>query len=169
MHTISKPRNFPIREALFTALWLLCVAGGFRCSCLPGKAFLDAFYGFAGCVPSLGGQVVAFVWPVVLLVFGILLYGPWGILPGCIIKGFSYGFCSGCAVHSFGSAGLLGWFFLMFSDTGLLWLLCWYSLRRVRLGRCRCFWDLLPVCLFAIFLCLADRLLIGPFWAELFS
>lgn len=160
------PSKLP--ELLFAIFWIIAICLGFRLSALAEADVLDVFYYGAQCPVQPLGLLLSMLWPIGLLSGGVLLYGKNAIFPVCVVKGLSYGYCAGCTVRSFGSAGGLGWFFVMFADTGMLWVLCWYSLRRVRLIRSRACWDFIPVGVFVAVFGFLDRLVIAPFLAELF-
>ena len=150
-------------ELLFAVSWFLAVGIGFWLSLLTGSAVLELFYHSGHCMVSFANRILVLAWPFALLMSGVLLYGRNAVYPICCIKGLLYGFCAGCTVRCFGSAGFVGWFALLFFDTAMLWMLCWYGLRRLRLVRKGMLRDLIPVGLAALVFCFADRILIAPF------
>ncbi len=155
--------RIPRIEAIFGLVWSGCVGLGFAVSCLTGGNFLLVFRQGLGTPTSVLGVFLAMLWPVGLATLGVWLYGCRAMLPLCVFKGLSYGFCAGCTVRAFGQAGFLGWFFLMFADTGMLWILCWYCLRRLRLERKYIFQDFAIVFFCAAVLGGIEHFVISPF------
>lgn len=86
----------------------------------------------AACRPvSIVGLLAVAILPFFLSFLIVYSGHPVFLLPICFGKAFSWSYCSYLTVCAYGSAGWLIHFFLMFTDSALLSVLFWFSLRYI--------------------------------------
>jgi hypothetical protein len=89
------------------------------------------------------------------------------ILPIAFFKAFIFGFCSSIIVFAYGDAGWLVRFLLLFSDSAMLIVLCWYWLTHLNGERFRLKQDTFLCLCIALAIGIMDYMYISPFTASL--
>lgn len=89
------------------------------------------------------------------------------ILPIAFLKSAAFGFCSCCVIFAYGDAGWLVRFLVLFSDSAMFVVLCWYWFSHLEGVRTRLRQDTVLCFVLAVVIGMFDYIYISPFLAML--
>lgn len=119
----------------------------------------------ATCSALLPVQIVIMVVPLAISVLAVRLSASIAFFPLCLIRSFTFGYCSCGVFMAFQSAGWLIKGLLLFSDSILIVPLLWFWLRHLDGSRQHLKSDALLYVGFSLIVCFLDFLYISPFLA----
>ena len=116
---------------------------------------------------SIVGLLAVTFLPFLLSAFAVIFSSPWLMIPISFLKAFSFGYCASAVSTSFGSAGWLVRWLLLFSACCSVPVLYWFWLRHIS-GSQKSLWMDLVLCAVIVLLigCL-DYRVISPFLVKL--
>lgn len=124
-------------SACFLALsWFLGLLSGAAIFFSAGIAYFSWMRGVLHGSVSIVGLLCVTVLPFLLSAFAVFISEPWLLLPISFGKALLFSFISLCVLESFGSAGWLVRWLLMFSDLLFVPVLYWFWHRHISGEHC---------------------------------
>lgn len=118
---------------------------------------------------SIVGLLGVYLLPFLFTAIAVFLSKSWLILPICFYKSFSYGMCAHAVTLTFGNSGWLLQLLFLFSDTVMLFLLCWFWIRHIAGMRVSVVRDATICIVVFIILGILDCCCVSPFLAMLIN
>lgn len=154
-------------QLLFAVVLMLGFFIGAYISRMVPNSFLNLIYTNGDRAVSLWSLAVVLLLPLLISFVAFYFRIPILILLIGFLKAITFSFCSCGILYAYGDAGWLLRFLLLFSDSTMLFLLCWYWLRHLEGNRLRLAQDTV-LCIFgAILIGIIDYMYISPFTAML--
>ena len=116
---------------------------------------------------TFGGMIAVLLVPLMLSLFVFRLRIPLLILPIAFLKSAAFAFSCCCVMLSYGDSGWLIRFFLLFSDSAMYVVLCWYWLSHLDGNHHRIKQNTIICFLLATVIGIVDYIYVSPFLAML--
>ena len=162
------------RTDLKRRVWRFCILGGWLAGITVGALVSQYNLSDASWLPLIYSSRISVIGFLAMLIIPFLLSAlffrlslPGLIVPLSFVKAFSYGWCSGCIMLYFHSAGWLVRFLLLFTDTFVAIFLIWFWFRNAYSRVERLKEDTLICLIFTLLIGCIDCCVISPFGISL--
>lgn len=155
-----------LRLILFVVFLSGLLLGGLL-SRLAGSSLLVLVFAAGEDTASVLGLAAVLLVPLLISFFVFYYNVPVLVFPIAFIKAVIFGFCSCCIMFTYGDSGWLVRSLLLFSDSMMLVVLCWYWIRQLGNGRLRLKQNTLLCSYLAVLIGMVDYMYISPFAAML--
>lgn len=152
---------------LLALFWCVGLFFGIYTACSFNDAFVPLMRAAVQCRVSIVGLLLILFLPFLFAAFAVYFSQPWLLLVIGFVKAFSFGFCCFAAQSCFGSAGWLVRLLLLFSDSCMLPVLCWFCVRHISGDLMAIRKDLILALALAIVVGSIDYYWVSPFLAAL--
>ena len=152
---------------LFIILFLLGIVAGAGIATQVRSSLYVWIYS-AGCSGvSFLGLAVVLLLPLLVSFSAFYFDAPILVLPIVFLKASVFSFCSCCVLFAYGDAGWLVRLLMLFSDSVMLGVLCWYWLQHLDCKRFELKQNTILCLLVAVMIGITDYMYISPFTAML--
>ena len=152
---------------LFVSFFVLGIVFGICLSGMVHNSLHSSVYTAGRADISFWGLCVVLLMPLLASLVPFYFNIPILVLPIAFFKAFIFGFCSCCIAFAYGDAGWLVRSLLLFSDSTMLIVLCWYWLTHLDGNRFRLKQDTFLCLCVALVIGITDYMYISPFAALL--
>ena len=149
-------------------LWFLGLCSGKYYAVQTGSTFLLLMRTAVESRPSIVGQLISVLLPLLLLVLSVYFLQPIAYYFLAFIQSLSLGYICCCIQRIFGSASWLVCLLFLFSSFVSVPFYCWFLIRHISGKQASYFRDSLVVLGAVLIACIADYFIISPFLTALF-
>ena len=154
-------------RAIFTIILAIGILLGARLSYAASSSVNNLTCMAGNGTLTLLGLIAVLLIPLTLSLIVFCLRIPLLILPIVFLKSVAFAFSCCCVMLAYGDGGWLVRFFLLFSDSAMFVVLCWYWLSHLDGSNCRLKQNTIICFGLAAVIGIVDYIYVSPFWAML--